>query len=93
MKFLLTSVLAASLCGCMSVVLRLCPDTPPVRPYLATRAAAQALALDVVSDPAGEGYLTAMLLLTYPFWLVDFPCEAVVDTVCLPYDLFAGGSK
>ena len=35
-------------------------------------------------DPIGSAWIE----LTYPFWLVDFPCEFVMDTVTLPYDTY-----
>lgn len=41
-------------------------------------------------DPHGpdDTQAQAYIKLTYPMWLVDCPCELVLDTLTLPYDYF-----
>ena len=35
-----------------------------------------------------KGISQFYIKMSYPFWVVDFPCEAVVDTICLPFDIW-----
>lgn len=32
--------------------------------------------------------LWSYTVLTFPFWLVDYPCEIVFDTLTFPYDAY-----
>lgn len=89
MKFLYSIAMVLMLSGCVSTMYRVGNEIE--KPYQATR--------DVWSDCVcvwwkhptmpGELMASAYIKLTYLFWVVDCPCEAVVDTVCLPYDLIA----
>lgn len=40
------------------------------------------------SDSLYKGISNFHIKMTYPFWVVDCPCEAVVDTICLPFDIW-----
>ena len=41
------------------------------------------------NDPIWTSFAT----LTWPFWLLDEPCEVVLDTVFLPFDIFATNQR
>ena len=40
------------------------------------------------SDSFHKGIYQFYIKMTYPFWVVDCPCEAVVDTIFLPFDIY-----
>ena len=39
------------------------------------------------SDSLYKGITQFYIKMTYPFWVIDCPCEAVVDTIFLPFDI------
>lgn len=40
------------------------------------------------SDSLYKGITQFYIKMTYPFWVVDCPCEVVVDTIFLPFDIY-----
>ena len=40
------------------------------------------------SDSLYKGISQFYIKMSYPFWVVDCPCEAVVDTIFLPFDIW-----
>lgn len=40
------------------------------------------------SDSFHKGITQFYIKMTYPFWVVDCPCEVVVDTIFLPFDIY-----
>ena len=40
------------------------------------------------SDSFHKGISQFYIKMSYPFWVVDCPCEAIVDTICLPFDIW-----
>lgn len=41
------------------------------------------------SAASGDYMMCGVVLVTYPFWLVELPIQFVLDTVLLPWDLIA----
>ena len=84
--FLASFVIAWMLSGCINIVERTQkPYFVAPGPYDCTARVACALRApfrERSMDPIGDAIVT----LTWPIWLVDLPCEAVVDTVFLPAD-------
>lgn len=82
-------VVAWIVCGCCNLVVRTeKPYAVAPSPYYCTASVVEdalgAPFRDSSTDPIGDAFLT----LTWPLWLVDTPCEAVLDTVFLPVDAF-----
>jgi uncharacterized protein YceK len=99
-KAILTLVLASLLQGCMNLYIR-CPGHPYVEmPYQSTSAMANLTVVaafpQILPMNETDGFVWQNCL-TIP--LLGLPCaidtclEAVVDTVCLPYDLSVSKSK
>jgi uncharacterized protein YceK len=87
----LASAAAAAflLCGCGNIVYR--TDREPNRgPYYATCEVADAIGA-AFSEPSGPegGIAQAVCILLLPVTVVSLPCDAAVDTVLLPYDIWA----
>lgn len=86
--FIAAFVVAWMLSGCINIVERTQkPYFVAPGPYDCTARVARALGAPFrersrSTDPIGDAIVT----LTWPIWLVDLPCEAVVDTVFLPAD-------
>ena len=83
---LLSSILMFS--GCVSGLLHVVGEE--LKPYEATSHVWN----DAVcvwwnkSDSFHKGISNFYIKMSYPFWVVDFPCEAVVDTIFLPFDIW-----
>ena len=94
--------LVSLMCGdCINCIVRHSPREPHITSvYQCTRmAAAVSIVMacpQMMSDAPSHGF-EAMNLLTIPcgivFFCVDVPCELVLDTVCLPYDIFQLGGN
>ena len=90
------SVIVLVCSGCINCIVRHSPKSPCIEGvYQCTRmAAAGSLILacpHMMSDAPSHG-LCAENIVTIPLGIVafcvDVPCEVVLDTVCLPYDIF-----
>lgn len=82
----------AMLAGCCNVMVRgekpyfVAPEL-----YHCTASVAEDAVAAPFRDRSGEdAIMDAIFTLTWPFWLVDLPCEAVLDTVFLPVDAAFG---
>lgn len=92
MKKMILSIALIAASGCMNLYTRM-PGSPEIdRPYQCTR---EALAMSCIvafpqmMSPTGSEGLSWLNLVSIPVGLVvaaDGCLEAVVDTVCLPYD-------
>lgn len=86
-----TKLLMASsifLTGCVSCFQRI--DGEEMTPYKATSEVWNE-AVCVWWHPSTSihnGIAQFYIKMSYPFWVVDYPCEAVVDTICLPFDIW-----
>ena len=86
MKRLLAIALLAC-AGCCNLMMR--PDAEQnLGPYWCTCEVAETLAVPF-SEPKGPegGFAKAYCTLLFPVILIDFPFDAAVDTVMLPWDL------
>jgi uncharacterized protein YceK len=87
MRRLLATAGLALLSGCCNIVTR--PERAhwACAPYECTTEVAKTLAVPF-QDPKGPegGIAQAYVTLLYPVILVSLPCDAVVDTVFLPWD-------
>lgn len=83
----LLSVLLLACAGCCNLTMRPYAENN-LGPYWCTCKVAETLAVPF-SDPVGPegGILKAYCILMFPIMLVDFPFDAAVDTVMLPWDL------
>ena len=75
--------------GCCNLMMR--PDAERnLGPYWCTCEVAETLAIPF-SEPKGPegGIAKAWCTLLLPVTIIDLPLEAVVDTVLLPWDVFA----
>lgn len=85
--FLAAFVVAWIACGCCNLVVRTeKPYAVAPSPYYCTASVVEdalgAPFRDSSTDPIGDALMTLM----WPLWLVDTPCEAILDTVFLPAD-------
>lgn len=73
--------------GCCNLTMRPYAENN-LGPYWCTCKVAETLTVPF-SDPVGPegGILKAYCILMFPIMLVDFPFDAVVDTVMLPWDV------
>lgn len=83
----LLSVLLLACAGCCNLTMRPYAENN-LGPYWCTCKVAETLTVPF-SDPVGPegGILKAYCILMFPIMLVDFPFDAVVDTVMLPWDV------
>jgi len=79
----------ATLCGCANIVYR--TDSEPNRgPYFCTCEMAATVAAPFTAPNGPEGSIgKAVCTVILPVTLVSLPCDAVLDTLFLPYDLWA----
>ena len=82
----LLSVLLLACAGCCNLTMRPYAENN-LGPYWCTCKVAETLTVPF-SDPEGPegGILKAYCTLMFPIMLVDFPFDAAVDTVMLPWD-------
>lgn len=83
----LLAIALLSFAGCCNIVTRPEKDMWACPPYGCTCEVADTLAIPF-RDPVGPegGIAQAYVTLLYPVILVSLPCDAVVDTVFLPWD-------
>ena len=90
-RMIVSTALAAmaALCGCANIVYR--TDREPNRgPYFCTCEMAEAVAAPFTEPKGPEGGIAkAVCTLLLPVTIVSLPCDAVLDTLFLPYDLWA----
>lgn len=86
------AILAALGSGCCNVMVRgEKPYFVAPEPYHCTASVAEDAVAAPFKDRSGEdAIMDAVFTLTWPVWLVDLPCEAVLDTVFLPVDAAFG---
>lgn len=90
--FKLVPVMAAlaALCGCANIMYRTNGSGPNRGPYFCTCEMAGCVAAPFTEPKGPEGGIAkALCTLILPVTLVSLPCDAVLDTVFLPYDLWA----
>ena len=90
-RALMAAAVAAvvTLCGCANIVYR--TDSEPNRgPYFCTCEMAATVAAPFTEPKGPEGGIAkAVCTLLLPVTVVSLPCDAVLDTLFLPYDLWA----
>ena len=91
-RLLATALLAFA--GCCNICTRPEKELWACRPYECTCEVAATLAIPF-SDPVGPegGIAKAYCTLLFPFILVDFPFDMVVDTAFLPWDCGVGYAR
>ena len=82
--------LCMAVSGCANVMYRTAWDEPNKGPYFCTCAMAACVAAPFTEPTGPEGSIgNAICTLLLPVTLVSLPCDAVLDTIFLPYDLWA----
>ena len=89
MKKIALMAVASVLCGCANMMYRT-DDGTNYGPYHCTSMMAACVAAPFTEPDGPEGSIgKALCTLLLPVTLVSLPCDAVVDTIFLPYDLWA----
>ena len=90
MKKLTAMLAAALLSGCANILYRTDGMDRNRCPYYCTRVVAASVAAPFTEPKGPEGGIAkAWCTLLLPVTIIDLPLDAVVDTVLLPYDIFA----
>ena len=85
-RMALFGVVAALMAGCVSTVIRISVVAEIDDTYMGTKAM-----YDLASYPFDSALADELRLLSvtaFPFACIDLPFEAVLDTVCYPYDKY-----
>jgi uncharacterized protein YceK len=76
-------------CGCLNIANRMDDDWKIRHVYSCTCDCAEAIALPFQKKLHGEaGVVQSICTMFLPLFIIDFPFEAVSDTVCLPWDIY-----
>ena len=91
MRELIHLLPAVLLAGCANLFYRTDASAPNGGPYACTRGVAECVAAPF-REPSGPegGIAKAYCTLLLPVTAVDLPFEAVLDTLLLPWDVWAG---
>ena len=87
---MLMAAAVAALCGCANIMYRTDGSEPNRGPYFCTEQVALCVAAPFTAPDGPEGSIgKAVCTVILPVTLVSLPCDAVLDTLFLPYDLWA----
>jgi len=89
-KRVLMAAALAALCGCANLMYRTDGRERNRGPYACTCEMAKCVAAPFTEPDGPEGSIgKAICTLILPVTIVSLPCDAVLDTLFLPYDLWA----
>lgn len=99
--FIMLLFFATAMCGCVNMYERAPWTNPEIRSvYQCSRAAAGMSVIvafpQMMSDNPGDGSFMWENIFTIPLGclcLCDAACEAVIDTVCLPFDWMISAAR
>ena len=90
-RMALFGAVAAFAAGCVSTVIRVSDVAEIDDTYMGTKAIYDLASYPFDSALADE--LRLMSVMVFPFACIDLPCEAVLDTICYPYDKYKKGKN